>query len=226
MLKAISESTLKSLGEMLKEQRIKLGYSTRELSEKLESISHTEINMLENGKRKKPDPIILRAIAKELKLDYLELFKLLGYISAKAIKSLETTKVPLSQKIKVYGSVSAGIGEVGEVIYGEFIKTIYLPYSNKECIGVIVNGDSMEPKIPDKSIVIVDTSVKELKNKNVGVFIINEESYVKRVMKTEKSEFLTSDNPNYPPIFFNDYDNITVVGKVVTLIIENIWLKC
>lgn len=219
MLKTISEDTLKSLGEMLKQQRIKLGYSTRELSEKLESISHTEINMLENGKRKKPDPIILRVLAKELKLDYLELFKLLGYISAEAIESLETAKVPLNQKIKVYGSVSAGMGEV---VYGEFIKAIYLPYCGKECIGVIVNGDSMEPKIPNKSIVVVDTSIKELENKNVGVFIINEESYVKRVMKTEKSEFLTSDNPNYPPIFFNDYDNITVVGKVVSLVIEDI----
>ena len=76
----ISDNKLEQLGAILKKARMKKGYSTRKLAELSESASNAEISMLENAKRLKPDPIMLKSIAKILDLDYIELFQLIGYI--------------------------------------------------------------------------------------------------------------------------------------------------
>ena len=66
---------LEQLGAILKKARMKKGYSTRKLAELSESASNAEISMLENAKRLKPDPIMLKSTAKILDLDYIELFQ-------------------------------------------------------------------------------------------------------------------------------------------------------
>ena len=74
------DNKLEQLGEILKKARIEKGYSTRKLAELSQVASNAEISMLENAKRLKPDPIMLKAIAKILDLNYIELFQLIGYI--------------------------------------------------------------------------------------------------------------------------------------------------
>ncbi len=174
--------------------------------------------MLENAKRLKPDPIMLKSIAKILDLDYIELFQLIGYIDENVPEALKKILVPLDQEIKVYSSISESNGEF---VFSEYIKTIYLPYCGKNCVGFIVNDDSMEPRIPDKSIVIIDTDVKDLDHKNVAVFLVNGKPYIRNIYKQEDAKYLVSVNLNYGPIFFNQHNTITVVGKVIRLIVEN-----
>ena len=60
------DNKLEQLGEILKKARIEKGYSTRRLAELSQVASNAEISMLENAKRLKPDPIMLKAIAKIL----------------------------------------------------------------------------------------------------------------------------------------------------------------
>lgn len=215
----VPEDKLIELGKILKDARNKKNLTTRALADITKTVANSEISLLENAKRTTPNPIALKKLASVLELNYLDLFTLIGYVDKSAEPNLLVTPIPCNQEIKVYGSVSAGSGEV---VFGEYIKTVYLPFVAPNCIGIVVNGDSMEPKIPDKSIVVVDTDIKELENRNVGVFIINEESYTKRVVKDGDKQFLTSDNTKYPPIFISPFDEITVVGRVVRVLIEDI----
>lgn len=67
-----------SLGQIIKDARIKKGYSARELA-KLCDISHTEINNIEKGERVRPAILTLKVFEKYLDLDFKELATLVGY---------------------------------------------------------------------------------------------------------------------------------------------------
>ena len=117
----ISDNKLEQLGAILKKARMKKGYSTRKLAELSESASNAEVSMLENAKRLKPDPIMLKSIAKILDLDYIELFQLIGYRDENVPEALKKILVPLDQEIKVYSSISESNGEF---VFGEYIKVM------------------------------------------------------------------------------------------------------
>ena len=215
---SIFDNKLEQLGQILKGARIEKGYSTRKLAELSQVASNAEISMLENAKRLKPDPIMLKAIAKILDLEYIELFQLIGYIDETIPENLKKTLTPSEQEIKVYKSIFV---KNGKLIFEEYLKSIYLPYCGKNCIGFIVEGDSMEPRVPNGSIVVVNTDIKELEHRNVAAFLVNGKSYIRRVVKQNGKEYLVSDNPNYDPIFLDQTDEIIVIGKVIKLIVEN-----
>ena len=66
------------LGNIIKEARDKRGLTQRELGEYI-NFNYSEICRIENGKRKKPNNLILQAIANELDLSAINLLKLAGY---------------------------------------------------------------------------------------------------------------------------------------------------
>ena len=74
-----------TLAEYLYKERKARGYSQRDVAER-SGISATEVSRLENGKRRKPSPDVLRAVADSLNLDYPALLRIAGY--------LETGKEP------------------------------------------------------------------------------------------------------------------------------------
>lgn len=215
---SITDNKLEQLAKILKEARIKKEYSTRKLAELSKIASNAEISMLENAKRLKPDPIMLKSVAKILDLDYIELFQIIGYIDKTVPEAVRITQGPLDQEIKVYNSVSI---ENEEVKFSDFFKTVYLPYCDKNCVGFIVNNNSMEPRIPEKSIVIINTDIKDLEHRNVGLFLINGEPSIKRIVKQNGNEYLVSDNSSYDPTFMDQHTKISVVGKVIKLIVED-----
>ena len=214
----VFDNKLEQLGETLKKARIEKGYTTRALATLSKVASNAEISMLENAKRGKPDPIILKTLAKILDLDYIELFQLIGYIDESVPECLKKMTVPLDQEIKVYNSISV---DKGEIVFNTYIKSIYVPYCGKNCVGFVVAGDSMEPRIPNNSIVVIDRDIKELEHKNVAVFLINGESHIKRVLKQNGIEYLVSDSQNYDPIFIDKNNDVKIVGKVIRLIVED-----
>ena len=67
------------LGSYLAEIRNERGYSQRDLAEKC-GISAAEICRVESGKRQKPSPAVLRAIADALVVSYPYLMQLAGYM--------------------------------------------------------------------------------------------------------------------------------------------------
>lgn len=67
------------LGSYLVSVRNERGFSLRELAEKC-GVSPAEISRVESGKRLKPSPVVLRAIADALVISYPYLLQLAGYM--------------------------------------------------------------------------------------------------------------------------------------------------
>lgn len=201
------------VGKILKEARQKKEYTTRKLAELTQITSNTEISMLENAKRKKPDPLILKAICTTLDIDYLNIYKILGYVDEKPKPNAIFQDIKM-QQLKVYNNLSV---EHGKPILGEYVETIVLPYCGPNCIGIVINGDNMEPKLPDKSIAVINQDIKKLVNNDVAAFIFNNEALIKRLIIKDGNSILTSDNMAYPPIYVTKYDKVTVIGKITRL---------
>lgn len=68
-----------TIGEVISENRKKIGMSSRDLA-KLTEISHNTICEIESGERTAPSPLHLKAIAKALNLNLTQLYYLAGYL--------------------------------------------------------------------------------------------------------------------------------------------------
>ena len=78
------------LGSYLAQVRNDRGYSQRDLAEKC-GISAAEICRVEGGKRQKPSPAVLRAIADALVISYPYLMQLAGYMDEEDETPVEDT---------------------------------------------------------------------------------------------------------------------------------------
>ena len=73
-----------------------------------------------------------------------------------------------------------------------------------------VRGDSMVPKYNDGDVVLVKHSESIYENE-IGIFILNGESFVKKMGKG----CLISLNPAYIPIELREFDSVSCAGKVI-----------
>ncbi len=224
----------------IKERRTKLGYSQNKFS-KLIGITQSYFNSIERGEVKNPpSEEVLEKIAKGLELDPKESDNL-KYLAAvertpdiimeelsrirSEVRSLrENTESNTSltdsylnlTNIPVFERVSAGTGALND---GEITDYLSIPGIKNpgETFGVNVWGDSMEPTIKDGSIIICRKDV-EIRDGEIGAFLIDDEAYVKRLKITESYIALMSDNPNYPPIFIGPGEKLVAVGKVIKVL--------
>ncbi|EHQ87734.1 helix-turn-helix domain-containing protein [Desulfosporosinus youngiae] len=72
---------MSDLGKFILEHRTAKNLSSRKLAE-LANISHTEIHRLEHGERKKPSPLVLKAIAIPLGVTFEEIMHASGYMES------------------------------------------------------------------------------------------------------------------------------------------------
>ena len=224
----------------VKDRRTKLGYSQNKFS-KLIGITQSYFNSIERGEVKNPpSEEVLEKIVKGLELDIKE-GENLKYLAAiertpsiikkelerarGEIKTLKSTRGSNGAfdthllnltNIPVFERVSAGTGALND---GEITDYLSIPGIKNpgETFGVNVWGDSMEPTIKDGSIIICRRDV-EIRNGEIGAFLIDDEAYVKRLKVTEAYVALMSDNPNYPPIFIGPGEKLTAVGKVIKVL--------
>ena len=75
------------LGSYLIQVRNERGYSQRDLAEK-SGVSPAEISRVESGRRQKPSPAVLRAIAETLVVSYPYLMQLAGYMDGPEAESV------------------------------------------------------------------------------------------------------------------------------------------
>lgn len=73
-----------------------------------------------------------------------------------------------------------------------------------------VRGDSMQPKFFDNDVLLIKKSPSILEGE-IGIFILNGDSYVKQMGRGE----LISLNPAFTPIKLTNYDDIRCSGKVI-----------
>lgn len=114
---------------------------------------------------------------------------------------------------KPYYAVGASAGN-GEYLFDDLDKTSITlpdtPLNNKADLVIAVRGHSMEPTYYDGDKLLVKKQ-SELNVGDIGVFIINGESFVKELGKDR----LISHNKQYQDIHCNDYDKMVTVGKVI-----------
>ena len=110
--------------------------------------------------------------------------------------------------------LSAGIGN------DSFENIPYVDFETENMIcdfALKVSGNSMEPKVPNGSIVLVERNAK-IDDGQIGAFYYNGKVYCK-FMKHEKGEtFLCSYNSAYLPIKIGEEDELFPYGKVVEII--------
>ena len=115
----------------------------------------------------------------------------------------------------LYGYASAG---TGQQVYDNPVETIRLhksdiPAQHYDLILQVV-GDSMEPAFADGEYIFI-RKTDSLRNGQFGVFIIDGESYLKKVYVEDDHLKLVSLNDKYEDLIFTEDDGITLVGQVV-----------
>jgi phage repressor protein C with HTH and peptisase S24 domain len=87
-----------------------------------------------------------------------------------------------------------------------------------QCSIIAASGDSMQPVIPDGSLLVVDHSQKEVRNGHIMVVNVGEDLLVKRIRRRLDGLIeLISDNPAYAPETLGPdaLAQLRVVGRVV-----------
>jgi len=120
----------------------------------------------------------------------------------------------LKYQKNIIGSVGAGainysIDTEPLIIDKELLDYINSSYKYTEIIKVF--GDSMSPIIKDNSLIFIDTSIKDIKDKHIYVVNVNGEIFIKQIIIKKDYYYLTSVNPDYEDIKVKD---LVVIGKV------------
>lgn len=130
--------------------------------------------------------------------------------------------------IPYYPEVSAAAGS-GALVYDENtvkhlqISSAIININTGDNVCLInATGNSMQPVIDDKDLLLVDLSQKLITDEGIYVIRLDTTLVVKRVQKILNGIILISDNPQYPPREltadnFNEND-AAVIGKVIAVI--------
>ena len=120
--------------------------------------------------------------------------------------------------IPLYESISAGYGASNS----EFIKMIPvfgLKKNGTTYFAVKVEGDSMEPKIPNGSTIIIKKDIA-IEVGEIGAFNLNDENFVKQKKLVKDKLILHSFNLAYEDKVVNEFDDFKEYGKVVKVMID------
>ncbi|OFP18577.1 transcriptional regulator [Staphylococcus sp. HMSC057C08] len=112
----------------------------------------------------------------------------------------------------VNGIVSAGTGE--QIFDEPQFKVAVKGDVPAHDLALQVNGNSMEPMFHDKEIIFIEKT-HDIKNGQIGVFIIDGEAYVKKVFVEDDRLTLVSLNKEYRDLHFYGNQSVELVGKVI-----------
>lgn len=120
-------------------------------------------------------------------------------------------------EIKVYDQpAAAGLGNyLDEPDYHIEQYPVSVIHSKTD-FGIIISGDSMEPKIHNGGTVFVQAT-PSIDPGKIGIFVLNREAYCKKlVVDHEKRQVrLVSINPKYEDIIIRESDDLDTVGLVL-----------
>ena len=202
-----------------------LNLTQEELADLLNYKSKSTINKIEKNINDIPFSK-LEEFAKVLKVDSAYL---LGW-------DIETSKQKAQSNIThftndlismpLFSSISAGYGAIIDSCFIDDEEIEYIPMINfpnwQHCFAVKVKGDSMSPKISDGDIVIINTELN-IENNQIGAFMIDEESFLKRKkIADDNTLLLVSNNERYAPIIVTKDKNFKEIGKITQIISKNI----
>lgn len=120
--------------------------------------------------------------------------------------------------IPLYESISAGYGASNSEFI-EMIPVFGLKKNGTTYFAVKVEGDSMEPKIPNGSTIIIKKDI-QIENGEIGAFNLNDENFVKQKKVVKDRLILHSFNLAYDDKLVGEFDDYKEYGKVVKVMID------
>ena len=120
--------------------------------------------------------------------------------------------------VPLYQSISAGYG-ASNVDFIEMIPVFGLKKNGTTYFAVKVKGDSMEPKIPNGSTIIIKKDIA-IEVGEIGAFNLNDENFVKQKKLIKDKLILHSFNLAYEDKVVNEFDDFKEYGKVVKVMID------
>lgn len=140
--------------------------------------------------------------------EYVQILKASGMFAP------ETCKIIPFRYLDVYEDrVSAGVGNFLVDGTKESYNVGNLAPKTAD-FGVRISGDSMEPHFHDGEIAWIQQK-EELVSGEIGIFLFNEEAYIKEFRDNIDGTFLVSHNKKYDPIPVTASDSFKIFGKVV-----------
>lgn len=204
-----------TVGERVKQARLKAGLNADELAAKIGKDRSTIYRYESNEIEKLPTSII-EPLSRALGVhpSYL-----MGWETNEDLVDIPAATTGVM--IPVLGYVRAGVPmtAVENIIdYEEISKD---DAAKGEHFGLVVKGDSMEPRFAEGDVVIVRKQ-ETVENGEIAVVLVNgDDATVKRFYRSDNGIKLVSTNPKYDPFFFTPEEvnslPVQIVGRVVEL---------
>lgn len=109
---------------------------------------------------------------------------------------------------------SAGTGVYLDGDYKETVQVADTPLARRADYAVRVSGDSMEPLFSDSDLLLVEAR-QSVDHGEIGIFVLNNEGYVKRLYQQGRQCRLVSLNRRYADLIVHDSDTLVCRGRVL-----------
>lgn len=134
---------------------------------------------------------------------------------------IENSNIPKGVKIPVFGEVAAGIpiSAIEDIV--DFEEITEEMADKGEYFGLVIKGDSMEPRMTTGDVVIVRSQPTAETGDIAIVMVDGESATCKKIKMTPEGVMLISLNPAYEPMFYSNKQieqlPVRIIGKVVEL---------
>ncbi|PWJ13919.1 LexA family protein [Ruminococcus flavefaciens] len=203
-----------TIGERIKERRKELGLTVDELAERLGK-NRATIYRYESNDIEKLPTTVLEPLAKVLNVTP-------AYLMGWKTNDTPIKKIPYSEancvRVPLIGRVAAGYNCHAEENISEYIMTDSdILKDGYQHFWLEVKGDSMEPELHEKDLVLVREQEVLDKECYAVVNVDAEDGLVKLVDIENTRITLSSVNPYYPPrVFeFEEMNRVKVIGPVI-----------
>ena len=198
------------MGERIKALRLEKGWSQEELG-KLVGLQRAAINKYEKGNVENMKRSVIKKMSElfEVSPSYLMALDELENISH--IK--EVVNIP------VIGTIACGDPITAEQNVEYYKKRSVVDLPGGEVYYLQAKGDSMEPKIPDQSLVLCRYQ-NDVESGEIAAVLVNgdTEGTLKRVRKMNGIMLLEPINDAYEPILVNEKNPARIIGKVMEIV--------
>lgn len=203
-----------TIGERIKERRKELGLTVDELAERLGK-NRATIYRYESNDIEKLPTTVLEPLAKVLNVTP-------AYLMGWKTNDTPIKKIPYSEancvRVPLIGRVAAGYNCHAEENISEYIMTDSdILKDGYQHFWLEVKGDSMEPELHEKDLILVREQEVLDKECYAVVNVDAEDGLVKLVDIENTRITLSSVNPYYPPrVFeFEEMNRVKVIGPVI-----------
>lgn len=131
--------------------------------------------------------------------------------------------IPYYENIKS----SAGFGAVNGRVEDPEMFTLprhLIPSASKDTEAIRCAGDSMSPSLQDGDIMFIDRANTDLHDGEIYVVRVEDELYVKRLVRVPGKIIAKSDNNSYPDFELSG-DNFEILGRVIYRMERVWWVK-